>query len=119
MAAIVRARRARWAIESEGLNCLVRHGYSINRNFGQGRDGLANPHATLNLFAFALHAVLDCVSALRRRCRDRAGTRRGFFEALRVLTQWLRFRCWTALSETMLRQRPPPGMPWAEPSDPS
>ena len=99
---------------------LVRKGgYNIKRNFGHGRAGLANLLATLNLFAFALDAVLDCVSDLWRQCRDRAGTRRGFFEALRFLTQWFCFPCWTALFETMLRQRPPPSMPWAEGSAPS
>lgn len=119
VAAIARAGRARWAIENEGFNCLARHGYNIKRNFGHGRDGLANLLATLNLFAFALHAALDCVSDLWRQCRDRAGTRRGFFEALRFLTQWFCFPCWTALFETMLRQRPPPSMPLAEAAPPS
>ena len=119
VAAIARAARSRWKIENETFNCLARHGYNIKRNFGHGRAGLANLLATLNLFAFALDAVLDCVSDLWRQCRDRAGTRRGFFEALRFLTQWFCFPCWTALFETMLRQRPPPSMPWAEGSAPS
>ena len=61
VAAIARAGRARWKIENEGFNCLARHGYNLKRNFGHGSDGLANLLATLNLFAFALHAVLDCV----------------------------------------------------------
>ena len=119
VAAIARAARSRWKIENETFNCLARHGYNIKRNFGHGRAGLANLLATLNLFAFALDAVLDCVSDLWRQCRHRAGTRRGFFEALRFLTQWFCFPCWTALFETMLRQRPPPSMPWAEGSAPS
>ena len=115
---IARAGRARWKIE-ESFNCLARHGYNIKRNFGHGRDGLANLLATLNLFAFALHAVMDCVSDLWRQCRQQAGTRRAFFEELRFLTQWFCFPCWTALFETMLRKRPPPDRPIAAATAPS
>ena len=98
-------------IENEGFNCLARHGDNIKRNFGHGRDGLANLLATLNLLAFALHAVQDCVSDLWRQCRDRAGTRRALFKELRFLTKWFCCPCWTALFETMLGKRPPPGLP--------
>ena len=114
VAEIARAGRARWKIENEGFNCLARHGYNVKRNFGHGRDGLANLLATLNLLAFALHAVLDCVVDLWRQCRDRAGTRRNFFDTLRFLTEYFCFPCWTALFETMLKKRPPPGMRSAE-----
>ena len=57
VAAIARARRARWRIEDEGSSCLARHGHNIKRSFGHGSKGMANLLATLNLFAFALHAV--------------------------------------------------------------
>ncbi len=66
VADIGRAGRARWKIANEGFNCLARHGYNIKRNFGHGSQGLANLLATLNLCAFALHAVQDCVSDLWR-----------------------------------------------------
>ena len=106
-------------IENEGFNCLARHGYNSKRNFGHGRDGLANLLATLNLFAFALHAVQDCVSDLWRQGRARAGTRRNLFEELRFLTKWFCFRSWTALLETLARKRPPPADPRAAASAPS
>lgn len=110
VAAIARAGRARWKIENEGFNCLARHGYNLKRNFGHGSDGLANLLATLNLLAFALHAVLDSVCDLWRQCRERLGPRREFFEELRSLTKWFCFPSWAALFETMLRKRPPPGV---------
>ena len=98
MHAIARAGRPRWKIE-ESFNCLACHGYNIKRNFGYGHAGLANLLATLNLFALALHAVMDCVSDLWRQCRQRAGTRCAFFEELRHhLTQWLCFHCWAPWS---------------------
>ncbi len=107
------------SIENEGFNCLARHGYNIKRNFGHGRDGLANLLATLNLFAFALHAVQDCVSDLWRQGRARAGTRRNFFATLGFLTQWFCFRSWTALFETLLIKRPPLPVPCSPPPPPA
>lgn len=104
-AEIARAGRARWMIENETFNCLARHGYHLKRNFGHGQDGLANLLATLNLFAFTLHSVLDCLSDLWRQCRDDAGTRRNFFEELRFLAKRIFFPDWTALLETMLGRR--------------
>ncbi len=119
VAEIARVGRARWKIENETFNCLARHGYNSKRNFGHGSQGLANLLATLNLFAFALHAVLDCASELWRQCRARTGTRLEFFQALRFLTQWFCFRSWTALCETLLRKRPPPAASRAAASAPS
>lgn len=69
VAAIARARRARRRIEDEGFSCLARHGHNIKRSFGHGSKGMANLLATRNPFAFALHAVLDCVSDLWRQGR--------------------------------------------------
>ena len=110
VAQIARAARARWKIENEAFNCLSRQGYNCKHNFGHGKDGLANLLATLNLFAFALHTVLDCVADLWRRCRDKSGTRRRFFATLSFLTEWFCFPSWTVLLETLLRERaPPPG----------
>ena len=97
-------------IENETFNCLARHGYNLKHNFGHGQDGLANLLATLNLFAFTLHQVLDCVVELWRKCRAQAGPRRAFFEDLRMLLKWFYFGGWTELWETLLQQRPPPGL---------
>ena len=77
----------------------------MKRNFGHGQHGLANLLATLNLLAFTLHSVLDCLSDLWRQCRDKAGTRRNFFEELRFLAKRVLFPDWTALLETMLGRR--------------
>ncbi len=51
---IARAGRARWKIENEGFNCLARHGRKFNRNFGHGKDALANVLAVRNLFALGI-----------------------------------------------------------------
>ena len=98
---------------------MARHGYNLKRNFGHGSDGLANLLATLNLFAFALHAVLDCVSELWRQGRACVGPRRKFFATLGFLTEWFCFCSWTALFETVARKRPPPSDPRAAAFAPS
>lgn len=53
------------------------------------------------MLAFTLHSVLDCLSDLWRQCRDKAGTRRTFFEELRFLAKRVFFPDWTALLEAM------------------
>ena len=61
--------------------------------------------ATLNLFAFTLHEVLDCVADLWRQSRSKAGIRRRFFEKLLVLAETVWFRDWTELLATLQGQR--------------
>ena len=92
-------------IENETFNCLARHGYNLKRNFGHGSNGLANLLATLNLLAFTLHSLLDGLRGLWRQCRDRAGTRRRFFNKLSLFTEEFWFPHWTALLLTILGQR--------------
>ena len=110
VAAIARAGRARWKIENETFNCLSRQGYHLKHNFGHGSDGLANLLAVTNLLAFAFHSVLDSLSGLWRQLRDLLVTRRDFFENLRVAARLFLFPHWTALLETLLKQRPPPAL---------
>ena len=110
VAAIARAGRARWKIENETFNCLSRQGYHLKHNFGHGSDGLANLLAVINLLAFAFHSVLDCLQGLWRQLRDLLVTRRDFFENLRVAARLFVFPHWTALLETLLKQRPPPAL---------
>ena len=94
------------------------HRRNRKRNFGHGSNGLANLLATLNLFAFALHGVLDCACELWRQCRERAATRRAFFEEPRVCTKYFCFPHGRALFETLRKQRLPPGWPLRGPPGP-
>ncbi len=98
---IARAGRARWKIENEGCNCLARHGRNCKRNFGHGKEGPANVPAVPNPFAFALHAVVQCVCALRQQCRRQPVTPRALFQELfqelQVALRWFRFPDWPTL----------------------
>ena len=99
VAAIARAGRARWKIENEGFNCLARHGYNLKRNFGHGSDGLANLLATLNRSAAGGPGLrLRLVAAFPARLLRETAT-----EYLLPALDGRR--------ETMLKQRPPPGLP--------
>ena len=104
VADIARAGRARWKIENETFNCLSRQGYHLKHNFGHGQAGLAN------LLAFAFHSVLDCLRGLWCQARTRLVKRRDFFRDLQTLTKYFYLPDWTALLETLLKQRPPPAL---------
>ncbi len=110
---IARAGRARWKIENEGFNCLARHGPNFKRNFGHGKDGLANGLAVPNLFAFALRAVLQCVCALWQQCRRQPVTPRALFQELfqelQVALRWFRFPDRPTLLAAVRDGRAPPG----------
>ncbi len=106
---IARAGRARWKIENEGCNCLARHGRNCKRNFGHGKEGPANVPAVPNPFAFALHAVVQCVCALRQQCRRQPVTRRALFQELQVALRWFRFPDRPALLAAVRDGRAPPG----------
>ncbi len=106
---IARAGRARWKIENEGFNCLARHGRNCKRNFGHGKEGLANVPAVPNLFAFALRAVLQCVCALWQQCRRQPVTRRALFRELQAALRWFRFPDWPTLLVAVRDGRAPPG----------
>ena len=105
MLAIAQAGRTRWKIENEGFNCLKNQGYHLEHNFGHGQQGLANTLATINLFAFALHQLLDCVCPLWRRWRRRCYSRKRFIERLVKSVYDHGFPDWRSLFRAFLRQR--------------
>ncbi len=104
-----RAGRSRTRASNEGFNCLARRGRNVKRNFGHGKEGLANVPAVPNLFAFALHAVVQCVCALRQQCRRKPVTRRALFRELQVALRWFRFPDRPTLLAALRDGRAPPG----------
>ncbi len=106
---IARAGRARWKIENEDFNCLARHGDNFKRNFGHGKAAPANVPAVLNLFAFALHAMLQCVCALWQQCRRKRVTRRALFRQLQIAPSCYCFPDWPTLPAAVRDGRAPPG----------
>ena len=102
--------RSRWKIENETFNTLKTQGYHLEHNFGHGRAHLSALLATMNLIAFAMHTVADLVDSAWQHARKAVGTRKRFFEELRVITTYLVFPSWALLVETLTAGAPPPAV---------
>ena len=84
---IMRAGRARWAIENETFNTLKNQGYCFEHNFGHGKKNLSVVLAQLMMLAFLIDQAQQLACALfqqakiRLRIKERLwGTMRFFFE---------------------------------------
>jgi len=108
VAEIVACARARWKIENEGFNVLKSNGYHLEHNFGHGKQNLAMMFAAMNLLAFALHTVCDCLEQLWTAARTAKRARTRFFEHIRTITAYLVFPDWKTLMQTLIDSKPPP-----------
>ncbi|MDD5275353.1 MAG: hypothetical protein PHR16_04655 [Methylovulum sp.] len=59
VAAVVASGRARWKIENENNSTLKTKDYHFEHNFRHGKQFLSSLLATLILFAYLLHTLLD------------------------------------------------------------
>ncbi|MCG8362077.1 MAG: hypothetical protein MJA27_01940 [Pseudanabaenales cyanobacterium] len=68
---------------------------------------------TLNLLAFLFHKVLHWVDERYRRAREQRGVRKGFFQDLLSLTEYLLFESWQHLLDFILDDSYPLRAPFA------
>ena len=116
VAEIVACARARWKVENEGFNVLKSNGYHLEHNFGHGKQNLAMPgeplgstlFAAMNLLAFAVHTVCDCLEQAWIDARAAKRARKRFFEHVRTITAYLVFPDWQTLMQTLIDSKPPP-----------
>jgi hypothetical protein len=108
VAEIVACARARWKIENESFNVLKCNGYHFEHNFGHGKQNLAMMFAAMNLLAFAVHTVCDCLEQRWTAARTAKRARTRFFEHIRTLTAYLVFPDWATLMQTLIDSKPPP-----------
>lgn len=108
VADIAACARARWKIENESFNVLKNNGYHLEHNFGHGKQNLAMLFAAMNLLAFAIHTVCDCLEDLWIKAREAKRARRRFFEHIRTITAYLVFPSWETLMTTLITSKPPP-----------
>jgi hypothetical protein len=99
--------RARWKIENETFNVLKTKGYNLEHNFGHGKENLSAVLATLNLLAFAMHAILDVTDELWRLARQKLVTRSRFFNMIADAAALMFFPSWDELLRTVAFVRPP------------
>jgi hypothetical protein len=104
---MVACARARWKIENESFNVLKNNGYHLEHNFGHGKQHLAMLFAAMNLLAFAMHTVCDCLESLWAEARQAKQARTRFFEHMRTITAYLVFPDWQTLMETLITSKPP------------
>jgi hypothetical protein len=108
VADVAACARARWKVENEGFNILKNNGYHLEHNFGHGKQNLAMLFAALNLLAFAIHTVCDCLEDLWIKARQARRARKRFFEHIRTITAYLVFPSWETLMTTLIASKPPP-----------
>ncbi len=108
VAEIAACARARWKIENESFNVLKNNGYHLEHNFGHGKQNLAMLFAAMNLLAFAMHTVCDCLEDLWVEARKAKRARKRFFEHIRTITAYLVFPDWRTLMTTLINSKPPP-----------
>lgn len=108
VAEVAACARARWKIENESFNILKNNGYHLEHNFGHGKQNLAMLFAAMNLLAFAIHTVCDCLEDLWVKARDAKRARKRFFEHIRTITAYLVFPDWQTLMITLINSKPPP-----------
>ncbi len=108
VADIVACARARWKIENESFNVLKSNGYHLEHNFGHGKQNLAMMFAALNMLAFAVHTVCDCLEQIWVDARTAKRARKRFFEHIRTITAYLVFPDWTTLMQILIDSKPPP-----------
>ena len=98
----------------DSFNTHKTKGYNLEHNFDHGKEHLPALLATMNLIAFAMHTVADLVDAAWKAARaavgTAVGTRKRFFEELRVITTYLVFPTWALLVETLIAGKPPPAV---------
>lgn len=108
VAAIVACAKARWKIENESFNVLKNNGYHLEHNFGHGKVHLAMMFAAMNLLAFAMHTVCDCLEQVWIDAREAKRARKRLFEHIRTITAYLVFPSWDSLMTTLITSKPPP-----------
>ena len=89
--------RARWKIENETFNVLKTGPYSLEHNFGHGKETLASVFVALNLLAFAFHTAAMLALAAWQRAMAARGAAYRFFEHFRTVVAYVVFESWDHL----------------------
>jgi len=101
VAEIADCARVRWKIENDGINVFKNNGHHLEQDFGHGKKHLATVFAAMNMLAFAMHTLCDCLEHLWIKARNTLGKRKRLFEQIRVITDILVFPSWWDLMTTI------------------
>ncbi|WP_198264437.1 hypothetical protein [sulfur-oxidizing endosymbiont of Gigantopelta aegis] len=99
---LVQAGRCRWKIENECFNTLKNQGYSIEHNYGHGKQHLSYNMYLLTLLAFYFHQIFELTDGAYQACRTKAGSKRYLWEMFRGTIQFLVMDSWEEMMDLYL-----------------
>lgn len=99
---LVKAGRCRWRIENECFNTLKNQGYSLEHNYGHGKQHLSFNFLLLTLFAFYCHQIAELTDGLYKKVREKLGSKRHLWETVRAYIKILVFDSMEKLFEFVL-----------------
>ncbi len=105
----MKAARARWKIENETFNILKNQGYNFEHNYGHGNKNLSNNMAILMTHAFLVDQIQEICCKIFQEIRDKAGSRKSMWEAIRSFFSVLPINSWAALLLLVLAEYHPTG----------
>jgi hypothetical protein len=91
---VMRAGRARWAIENETFNTLKNQGYCFEHNFGHGKKNLSVVLAMLMMLAFLIDQVQELACPLFQMARKKQRIKRILWEKMRFFVEHFLFKGW-------------------------
>lgn len=107
---LMRAGRARWKIENETFNTLKNQGYNFEHNYGHGYNNLCSVMTMLMLLAFLIDQVQQLCCKVYQKARQKVGSLSELFAHKRTLFQYVVWKRWQDLYETIIcpEVHPPP-----------
>ena len=100
---LVRAGRSRWKVENECFNTLKNQGYSLEHNYGHGKEHLSFNFLLLTLFAFYCHQIAELTDGLYKAVRQKLGSKRHLWETVLAYIKIIVFDSMEKLFEFVLK----------------
>lgn len=115
IATLVKGGRCRWKAENECFNVLKNHGYSLEHNYGHGKDNLCFNFYLMTLLAFFMHQTFELDDPTYQAAREKFGSKKHMWETLRSYIKIIVFDTWEDLLEfsltpkryTLIQEQPP------------
>ncbi len=94
---VMRGGRARWKIENETFNTLKTQGYSLEHNYGHGKQHLATNLAMLMFLAFLIDQIEQLACPRFRGAWQSQKSKVSLWFTIRSLFEWFLIDCWQSL----------------------
>jgi hypothetical protein len=91
---LAKSGRSRWKIENECFNTLKNQGYSLNHNFGHGKEHLSHNMYLFTLLAFYFHQIFELSDPAYQLCRKTFVSKTMLWNEFRVVIRYFIFDSW-------------------------